>query len=215
MKFFKNVVQWIFLLVFLLIVAKGKINLWLGIFAVSLLLAVILGRIYCGWICPMNTIMIPTEKLSKKFNLQKKGIPKVLNSGLWPWILLVVFIVTMIISKRNGIQIPLILYLLILSIIITLRYEARVFHNYLCPFGALQSITGRWATFSKGVNPEKCVGCKQCEKVCPSEAIEVNNKKATIEGKLCHQCFNCQEVCPTKAISYGRAVKNMKGYVSE
>lgn len=213
LKHVKNLVQWMSLAVFLLIVSKGKMNLWFLIFAGSLLLALLLGRIYCGWLCPMNTVMIPTEKLSKKLKLQTKNIPKPLNSNILPWIVLVFSIATMVISKRNDIQIPLLLYILILSVLITLRYEPKVFHNHICPFGALQSVAGRFARLSEGVTAEKCVGCKLCEKVCPSEAIEVTNKKADIDVKLCHQCLNCQTKCPTGAISYGKAVKGMKEYV--
>ncbi|HHX22667.1 MAG TPA: 4Fe-4S binding protein [Thermoanaerobacterales bacterium] len=47
-----------------------------------------------------------------------------------------------------------------------------------------------------------CIGCKLCEKVCPSEAIKVNSidKKAEIETSQCLQCTYCQKVCPKDAI---------------
>lgn len=57
--------------------------------------------------------------------------------------------------------------------------------------------------FSERVNKSGCIGCKKCEKVCPSEAIEVKaDKKAEVETSLCFQCTNCVQVCPTDCISY-------------
>ena len=55
--------------------------LWLGIFGITLLLALLLGRVYCGWMCPMNTLMLPTAWLSKKLNLQAKIAPNWLKSN--------------------------------------------------------------------------------------------------------------------------------------
>ncbi len=51
---------------------------------------------------------------------------------------------------------------------------------------------------------EKCIGCKLCEKVCPSESIEVKTTeiKAEISKAYCFQCANCQQVCPADCIHY-------------
>ena len=65
MKYLTRLIQIIFFLLFVFLIQRGKMLLWLAIYAISLLLALVFGRIYCGYICPMNTLMIPTEWLSK------------------------------------------------------------------------------------------------------------------------------------------------------
>ena len=76
MKFIINVVRILFLALFVFLVLKGKVMLWLALYGVSLLAALVFGRIYCGYVCPMNTLMIPTEWLSKKLKLQTVNSPK-------------------------------------------------------------------------------------------------------------------------------------------
>ncbi len=208
-KLFINISRILFLGIFLWLISKGAMILWLGIFGVTVILALILGRVFCGWICPMNTVMIPAEWLSKKLNIQAENSPSWLKSKVIPWLMLFIMLGTMIFAKRFlGIQMPVLLYLVILSFIITLRYKPEIFHNYICPFGLLQSLTGRFALFTEQVNHDKCIGCKLCETVCPSEAVKVSKdtKKADIKPVLCHQCFNCQLVCPKNAISYGKKI---------
>lgn len=205
MKHVATIVRLIFLGLFIYLIVSGKTMFWLGIFAISLIGGVFFGRVYCGYVCPMNTLMIPTDWVSKKFYIQSSTVPKWLESGKIAWLLLIVSVGAMIISKKIlSIDLPILVVFLILSIIITLMYEPHVFHNKICPFGVLQSLTGRYTMFSKKVKNEKCIGCKKCEKVCPAKAIVVLkiDKKASIDTCLCHQCLNCQSVCPKDAIYY-------------
>ena len=46
-----------------------------------------------------------------------------------------------------------------------------------------------------------CIGCKMCEKVCPSEAITVENNLAHIDQDKCTGCGACAEKCPKKIIT--------------
>ncbi len=179
--------------------------IWLGLFLFSLVGANIWGRFYCGYICPMNTIMGVTGNLSKKLNWQIKAVPKVLRSKYLPWIVLILMIGTMALSKRILHQdVPILIVLMAISVLVTLRYEEWVFHNHICPYGALLNLTGRWAKFSTKVEPALCIGCKKCETVCPSKAISVNHssKIAHIDKSICHQCGTCTLVCPKDAIHY-------------
>jgi uncharacterized protein len=50
------------------------------------------------------------------------------------------------------------------------------------------------------VYTKKCVGCRECEKVCPAGAIRMENKKAVIDGLKCIGCATCIAVCPNAAI---------------
>lgn len=45
-----------------------------------------------------------------------------------------------------------------------------------------------------------CIGCKICEKGCPSQAVFVSDNLAAIDYEKCTQCNICYEKCPTKAI---------------
>ena len=207
MKYIANIIRILFLALFIFLLANGKVALWLALFGASLVVALIFGRIYCGYVCPMNTLMIPTEWLSKKLKLQTPNTPKWLKSGYLTWITLFISIVMMLLSKRLlHIDLPILPFWLVVSVLITLRYKPEVFHNLICPFGALQRTFGRFARFSEKVDKDACVGCKLCRKVCPSNAILVSSedKKAMIKTALCHQCTNCQQVCPKSAIHYGK-----------
>lgn len=207
MKYITNIIRILFLALFIFLLANGKVLLWLALFAVSLVAALIFGRVYCGYACPMNTLMIPIEWLSKKLKLQTADTPKWLKNGYFTWITLSISVTVMLLSKRLlHVDLPILPFWLVMSILITLRYKPAVFHNLICPFGALQRSFGRFARLSEKVDKDACVGCKLCEKACPSNAIVVSSedKKAVINTALCHQCIKCQQVCPKDAIHYSK-----------
>ncbi|MEF9945944.1 MAG: Fe-S cluster domain-containing protein [Lachnospiraceae bacterium] len=45
-----------------------------------------------------------------------------------------------------------------------------------------------------------CIGCKMCQKVCPSDAITVEDNIAHIDPSKCTNCGLCAEKCPKKTI---------------
>jgi len=49
------------------------------------------------------------------------------------------------------------------------------------------------------LDKEKCKGCTNCIKMCPTQAIRVRNNKAKIIKELCIDCGECIRVCPYHA----------------
>ena len=49
------------------------------------------------------------------------------------------------------------------------------------------------------LNPEECVGCTNCIKRCPTEAIRVRDGKAVISPERCIDCGECIRICPHHA----------------
>lgn len=48
---------------------------------------------------------------------------------------------------------------------------------------------------------EQCIACSQCVKVCPVDAMTIQDKRAVLDPDICISCCCCHEVCPEKAIS--------------
>ena len=59
---------------------------------------------------------------------------------------------------------------------------------------------------------EKCTNCGQCEKICPSQVIKIDNEKPEWTEEKCSHCTACINRCPSKAIEYGDSTINRERY---
>ncbi len=74
------------------------------------------------------------------------------------------------------------------------EYEAHI-KEKACPAGACKAL------LKFEIDPEKCVGCTACARVCPVECISGERKKPhTIDQSVCIRCGNCYEACKFDAV---------------
>ncbi|KYH31174.1 4Fe-4S binding protein [Neomoorella mulderi] len=197
-------VQILAFLLFVYLLISGKNKLWMLIMMAFLLITPFWGRLYCGWLCPLNTLLRPVNWLvSKKARRLAKDIPPV---GKSPWLRAVIFILFLLVflmTLRGIIKINLIVLLAPFAILTTLFFTESAWHRYLCPFGVLFSLPAGVSRWRFHINPDRCLACGRCRRVCPVGAIATNEapgKSYRILPRYCLFCFACLEVCPRSSI---------------
>jgi polyferredoxin len=197
------IVEIAFLALFGFLFFRGSIQLWLGVFAAGALLSLVFGRIYCGWICPMNTLFRPITWTRKKLNIKPLKTPGFLKHPAARIVFVVLFFGTMLITKRMGMELPVPAIITGLSVLVVIFFEEALWHNSICPYGTIFSLSSRPAKKGMAIDEAECISCGKCQKVCPSNAIDtLDTKKRRIRKPDCLVCRSCAEVCSVGAIKY-------------
>ncbi|HIJ79211.1 MAG: 4Fe-4S binding protein [Desulfobulbaceae bacterium] len=189
----------------------------LTIFISALLLALFFRKGFCGWICPVGFI----SNLIEKIGLQLKTIKRIpvffdiLLMSLKYFLLAFFAFVVLLEMDLQAIEEfsrspynlvvdarmllffikPSTVTLWCLSFLVFVSFFSRNFWcRYLCPYGALLGLIALFSPVRVKRDREKCIGCQQCEKVCPG-SIRVAAKDS-INSPECLGCLECVAVCP-------------------
>lgn len=195
---------------------------------ILVVLTVIFGRFFCGYVCGFGFLGDAAYKLSstvaKKMGKQPPHLPvaatKVLRflkyvvlvavcalvaSGFYsdvnansPW---TVFGKLANLSVANVTAIGAVLLGLIVVGMLT---EERFFCRFLCPLGAIYSILPTLPTGRMKRQRPKCrKNCAACQKACP---VDIEPKGGLLAGE-CVTCGRCAEVCPQQNVTCGLEVR--------
>lgn len=199
----QTTLQILFLALFLILLAKGKIQLWMVIFLGSALAGLFLGRFYCGWICPMNTVMRFETWLKNKFRIKSLSMPKWLARPWFRGMILIGFLALAVFAQVSKRSLPVLPALFFLGVGLTLFFPEQLWHRHLCPYGTILSLPGRLSQKKMTIDANACVNCGACAKVCPTATIsKPDGGKYQIQPAECLVCRKCVEVCRFNAIQY-------------
>ena len=190
-----------------------------GSIAIPILIALLVGRVFCGWICPASLGFELTRNLSKSRRLttstrrnpiQFLGVVLMgvflVSSAFFHYPFFCIFCPVGVIC-RNVISYTQYgaLGMDMIFIPAFILFEA-VFARWcpeICALGAMTTVFSRFNFLNPRVNKAKCVECQVCSEICPMR-VQV------LEGKdlnSCSKCLKCSENCPTDAIDWKRSRK--------
>ena len=208
--------------------SQGIISGGLVVFALLFISSLVLGRLWCGYLCPSGG-------LQEIFNLALK---RPLRTKKLDWLKYLVFIgiygsialaiwsagglktVDLLYRTQNGISIlaagGIIAFLgpVIIITIFVLIFGKRGMCHTFCPI-AVMLIIGRqirnlvrWPALHLEAEKDRCIDCKKCTKECPM-SLDVNDmvRQGTMEQAECILCGSCVDTCPKGVISYAWMAK--------
>jgi len=191
---------------------------------IPVVLTIIFGRFFCGWICPATLIYELNDVVRRQ--LLKVGIPLgnispnrklkyvILGSGIifcmitgtvafaaiYPPAIIGRELYFSIALKGFGIGIVFFVFTLLLDILVTRRFVCR----YLCPGGALYSLLGHFRLLRIQRDVATCNDCEKCNVVCEFGLDPLRDGF----GQECNNCTACMAVCPTDALVFKLSLKD-------
>ena len=184
-------------------------------FVTAIIITIILGRFFCGWVCAFGTFNDFIHLLSKNVFKINYKVNKAVDSVL-KYVKYIVLLLLMVVVWTSGSKIlettspwdafaqitnfPQVLsnytigFILLLLITVGAFFIERFFCRYLCPLGAIFNIFSRIGILKIKKPTDKCGKCRLCTNGC-SMALPLY-KVNSVCGGDCINCFKCIETCP-------------------
>ena len=189
----------------------------LVIMAAVLATALLMGRAFCGWMCPLGAVQEWIARLGRRLTggnakKRKKGmipveLPPVVDKPLR--YLKYVVLATIFWSSLEAVfpplrefcpyrilfgfhlETPLAISVLVAFLAASLLVE-RFWCKYLCPLGALLSVTNKIAPIKVATDKAICTACGRCGASCP---MGIEERAQNITSLECIRCLDCMDTC--------------------
>jgi polyferredoxin len=176
-------------------------------------------KAFCSWLCPVGTVseylgLIGKKLFGRNFRIWRwidiplRGL-KYLLLGFFVWAISTMSAAAIANFMRSdyglvaGVKMLnffrfigetglIVLGVLVLASVLVQNFWCR----YLCPYGALLGFASLLSPVRIRREPEPCIDCAKCAKVCPSN-LPVD-KLITIKSAECTGCLECVAVCPAE-----------------
>ena len=185
---------------------------------IPFILAFLLGRVFCSWICPVTFILELFDRLRRFITKKQFLYNKLLIAKKVLWFTLIAeLIVSMILGAPIfvflsppglvGREIMMLVFFKTLAIegillIIILLLELltrRFFCRSFCPLGGMLALIGKRRRLKVGINEAVCISCGKCTQTCPMGLVPEKGESTTA---YCWNCADCVDICPTNALSF-------------
>mgnify|MGYP003958869937 CR=1 FL=1 len=193
-------------------------NLIVGALIIAFFYALLGGRIFCSWVCPINIITDFSAYIRRKlaFNTVQKKQPATRNIKYWVLGLSLIISFALNITAFEFISpISMVHRGLIFGLgfglsamIVIFLFDLFVLKNgwcgHICPLGGFYSIIGKFSLIRVDHNSDNCTNCMKCKEVCPEAQVlwMVNKESVQVLNTDCTNCGRCIEVCDDDALNF-------------
>jgi len=190
--------------------------------AVPVFGTILLGRAFCGWFCPVGTILDTFSRIPRVNFLKPLANPVnkfALAAGFLTSSAFLKYpsfcTVCPIKGTCNSVSLGAALRpteLAVLAVPIALELGGKkAWCRYLCPVGATLAFLSMRKFLGFRIDTSRCVRSSQpgtwgmCAQVCPTNAIsETSFKTGEISGSECITCGRCYDACRHDALKFGK-----------
>ncbi|MGE3880946.1 MAG: 4Fe-4S binding protein [Planctomycetota bacterium] len=210
----------------------GYVNAGFVVLVGSIVLTLILGRWFCGWLCHFVAYQDLCAWILRKVGLKPRPVRSRLLAliplaaafymFLWPSIRRVV--VTAVPAPELTAHFETygfwdtfpgpwmaVITVLVGGFLLVVWLGAKGFCTYGCPYGAFFGIVDRFAPFRIKVD-DSCETCGHCTTVCSSN-VRVHEEVARYRMVVdpgCMKTMDCVRSCPKDALSFGFAIRPLR-----
>lgn len=193
--------------------APGTVAITGAIIVVAVYL-IVGGRVYCGWVCPINIVTDTAEWLRHRLGI--KGTANLSRSTRY-WLLGLILILPVATGSivwelvnpvsmvyrglvfGMGLAWAIVLGIFLLDLLIA----RRAWCGRLCPVGAFYGLLGHVSLLRiSAVNRDNCDDCMDCFAICPEQQVirpalkgAENGIGPVITSGQCTNCGRCIDVC--------------------
>lgn len=186
-----------------------------GALFIFLFYLLVRGRVFCSWVCPMNTLLELTDKLREFVKLPDKHFNRHQKKYFALLILILSFLIGVpvyeIISPTGFIMKNLLfsfgigIFFILAIVLFDLFISKRGWCRYVCPLGGFYQFIGKVGLFQVKSNPNICTGCTKCRSVCMAdpEILDpvIKGETKYVKSGDCSLCGACVDNCPSGALS--------------
>jgi ferredoxin len=191
----------------------GLVNVITGVSALNagiivicgiIALTLVLGRVFCGTLCPVGSIQELVYAIPvKKIVIRRREIPELIRLAVFvATVAAALSLVDLMASTGLYDFFSLTLsasFAVAAGIVLLSVFLYRPICRFICPFSVIFSVFAEFSMFRLRRN-EACISCRKCERTCPARTAGEQDSK-----RECYLCGRCTSVCPVpSALSYRR-----------
>ena len=197
---------------------------------ITVVLAVLLNRAFCGWICPLGTLQTLFDRLGRFLKIKKVQVTPKLERSLqylkYTGLVAILYFTWRISDLVYAPYDPWAAYahiagglsglytdfligsLFLIAALVGSLWLPDNFCRYFCPMGAFLGILSKLSPTRIARNEETCTNCKKCDRVCPAQiAISTQPRVSSPE---CLACGDCVASCPVEQTLEFRASRKIR-----